>query len=270
METGEDLRFTRRPMLGIMIESEVDAVRAGQLGVPVPYGAEIGGVVPGMKAEASGLRAGDVLVNVDGADVTGFGALATALQPHRAGDRVSIVFYRQGTEHTAELELSERPLPHIPSTSAELAQFMRETNAKLNAELRASLAGIPEEDAGRKPSEDEWSAKEVVAHLLNEEGDNHSWIIELVTGAERDFDAPFGNSHLRTAVTAWSYPEAEQMLDALEHLQEQSIALVSQLPAEFEARRSSFWRLAYNFATRPDHNEEHIQQIRAALAKPAA
>jgi uncharacterized protein YndB with AHSA1/START domain len=266
LETGEDLRFTRRPMLGIVIGREIDAVRAAALGMELTYGVELSGVVPGMKAESSGLRAGDALVKVGDVDVTGFGALATALQPHRAGDLVPIVFYRNGEEHRTDLELSARPLPDIPQSASALAEILRDMNAKLNASLRDCLEGVSEEAAGRKPAADEWSAKEVLAHLLNEEGDSHAWIIELLIGAERDYDAPFGNSDLRTAVTAWSYHEWGQMLSALELLQEQTVSLVSQLPAEFEAQRSSFWRLAYNFATRSDHYDEHLDQIRAALA----
>ncbi len=266
ISTGEDLRFTRRPMLGVMVEREVDDERAAELGIPIPHGVELSGVVPAMGAEAVGLKAHDVIVALAGTDVLGWTSLTAALQPHQAGDKVPVVFYRDGAEEKVEMELSARPMPDIPTTASELAGFLRKMYAEFDAELAACFEGISEDVAGRKPAADEWSAKEVVAHLLDEEGDSHAEIIDLVKGGERFSDASFSNSDLRVAVTAWSYPTVAEMLEALRHTEEQTVSIVEQLPPEFVARKSSFWRLAYNFTQTPDHNNEHLEQIRAALA----
>jgi uncharacterized protein YndB with AHSA1/START domain len=266
METGEDLRFTRRPMLGVSAQQEVDAERAAKLGLPVTHGIELSSVVPGMGAEAAGLRGGDVLVRVGGAEIFDWSALGAALQVHRAGDTIPVVFYRDGSEHRAEMTLSARPLPDVPATASALATYVRKLYSEFDAQLAACFEGVSEEAAGRKPAPDAWSAKEVLAHLLDGEGDGHSWITELVMGVERLYDTGFGNSDLRVAVTAWSYPTVAEMLAALRHLEEETLSILEQLPAEFVARKSSFWRLAYGYTQNDQHNHEHIEQIKAALA----
>ena len=267
MATGEDLRFTRRPMLGIQVDEEIGPHQAAERKLPVSHGIAVSAVVAGMGAEAAGLKAGDVLVRLGDADVMDWGTLGAALQPHRAGDTVEIQFYRDRQEQTAAMELSARPMPEVPNSATALADYLRKMYAELNSELWGCFEGVSEEEAGRKPSPDEWSGKEVLAHLLDGERDSHGEITELILGRERLYDSGFGNSDLRVAVTAWSYPRVAEMLSALSHSQEQTLSLVSQLPAPFVARRSSFWRLAYNYTQTPDHNAEHLAQIRAALGK---
>lgn len=265
INTGEDLRFTRRPMLGVMVDREVDSGRAAELGIPISHGVELAGVVPGMGGETVGLRAHDVIVGLAGADVLGWASLGAALQPHQAGDKVPVVFYRDGVEENVEMVLSGRPMPEVPTTASGLADYLRKMYSELDGALAACFEGVSEDAAGHKPSPDEWSAKEVVAHLLDGEGDSHAEITDLVKSGERFSDASFSNSHLRTAVTAWSYPKVSEMFEALRHLEEQTVSIVEQLPAEFVARKSTFWRLAYNYTQTSDHNDEHLEQIRAAL-----
>jgi uncharacterized protein YndB with AHSA1/START domain len=93
LATGEDLRFTRRPMLGINVSDFSEAV-AAELGVPVTAGIRLEGVLEGMGAAAAGLQAGDVIVSIDGTDVSDWPSLSSALSPHRAGDTVDVVYYR--------------------------------------------------------------------------------------------------------------------------------------------------------------------------------
>ena len=63
LETGEDLRFTLRPMLGI-IGNDFTPEQAKALGVPVTEGLRLGGVVEGLGAQNAGLQADDVIVGM--------------------------------------------------------------------------------------------------------------------------------------------------------------------------------------------------------------
>jgi hypothetical protein len=164
--------------------------------------------------------------------------------------------------------LSGRPIPEVPSTAAALAEYARKLYADFDPKLAACFEGVSEEQANAKPSPEEWSAKEVVAHLLDGEGDSHGWIADLVAGTERLYDGPLNNSDLRTAVTAASYPNMAEMLAAFRRLESQTVALLSRLPDSFVAFKPSYWRLAYGYTEATDHNEEHVNQIRAALASP--
>jgi uncharacterized protein YndB with AHSA1/START domain len=262
---GVDLRVSRRPMLGISFDREVDPARAAAMGWPVDHGVEVSGVVEGMGAAAAGLQAGDVLVSIDGTPLTGWASIGAVLHRHRAGDTVGVEVMRDGALAVLEMVLSARPMPEVPATTAALAAFARDLYAEVDAELAACFEGVPEEAAGRKQAHGAWSAKEVVSHLLDGEGDQHSWLVELVDGAERTYDVYPANSDLRVAVTAWSYPTVAGMLRALHRLEQQTLGILEQLPEDFVARRSSFWRLAYGYTQARFHYQEHLSQIREAL-----
>jgi uncharacterized protein YndB with AHSA1/START domain len=266
METGHDLRFTRRPMMGIMVDAELTAERAARDGIPVSAGVVIGGANEGMGAHAAGLTGGDVITSLGGAAITGFSSIAVALQPHRAGETVEVVFYRGAEEHRVPMTLSGRPIPEVPATAHALAAFVRQLFDWVDGELEACFEGADEPEAMAKPSPEEWSAREVVAHLLDGEGDYHAYITELVQGVERIADGPFENSDLRVRVTAGSYSGYREMLESYRRLEEQTVALLAGLPDEFVARKGSFWRLAYGYTQARPHYEEHFAQIRAAIA----
>ena len=98
LETGEDLRLTRRPMMGIGV-SDFDAEIARQMGVPVSKGIRLDAVVAGMGAEAAGLQPGDVIVRMGGMD-TPDGAACTRscsrTAPAMRWQLISIVGRRKG------------------------------------------------------------------------------------------------------------------------------------------------------------------------------
>jgi uncharacterized protein YndB with AHSA1/START domain len=265
LATGHDLRFTMRPMLGISVGEVIDADSAAREGLDRSYGLRLSGIVPGMGAEAAGLQSNDIIIAIDQEDLTGWGALVNVLSKHRAGDRVVVSYLRDGIHGSSEMVLSGRPLPPVPASAPELAEFTGKLFERWDNELASLFQGVNEEEASHKPGPDEWSAKEVIAHLLNDRGDQHSWIAELVQGNERSFDGGFANSHLRTAVTANSYDSVGSMLAALSHLQGQTIGLLAGLPEEFVAQKPTFWRLAYGFTQEDSHLEEHLAQMKEAI-----
>lgn len=266
METGEDLRFTRRPMLGVMIDAEMNAERAAKHGVPVDHGVLLSGTVEGMGAQAAGLTGGDVVVGIGGTRITGWPSIGVALQRHRAGDTVEVVYYRDGEERTADMTLSGRPIPEIPPTAVALSRYVRELHGWVDGEVSGCFEGVSEEEASARPEPDEWSAREVLAHLLDGEGDGHAYIADLVLGAERVADGPYENSDLRVRVTSGSYSSVAEMLASFRRLEGQTVELLAALPDGFVARKGSFWRLAYGYTQARQHYEDHVAQIRAAVA----
>ncbi|WP_035802881.1 M20/M25/M40 family metallo-hydrolase [Deferrisoma camini] len=71
-------------------------------------GVRLSGVTPGSPAEAAGLRAGDVVDRVGGAEVRSLADLGRVLKAHRPGDQVEVVFRRGGETKRVEVRLSER------------------------------------------------------------------------------------------------------------------------------------------------------------------
>ncbi len=73
-------------------------------------GAEVAGVVPGSAAAQTGLTSGDVIVSVDGRQITAPSDIRTALVAHHPGDKISIGWVDQsGQAHTATVPLTVGP-----------------------------------------------------------------------------------------------------------------------------------------------------------------
>jgi putative serine protease PepD len=81
----------------------------GVASAPHAGGAEVGEVTPGGPADEAGLRAGDVIVSIDGRSVRDPEDVADAVSDHEPGDRVEVVVERGGTQRAIEVELGTRP-----------------------------------------------------------------------------------------------------------------------------------------------------------------
>ncbi|MEK7328028.1 MAG: SRPBCC domain-containing protein, partial [Chloroflexota bacterium] len=209
--SGPDLRIATRPMLGIMVDA-FDAEIAKKIGVPVADGLRLSGTLEGMGARAAGLQKDDVIVSLGGKKVTG-NTLAGALQGRRGGDTVPVVFYRGQEKQKVMMQLSRRPLPEIPATAGQLAEAVSKMYAELDVELAKCFEGVTEEEASFKPTPDEWSAKDVLAHLLAGERDGHSFITEAIDGVGRWYDGFGGNVEARHTAVIAAYPTVQAMLE---------------------------------------------------------
>jgi putative serine protease PepD len=74
-------------------------------GATAQQGAQIGEVAAGSTAEQAGLRAGDVVVQVDDTRISGADSLVATIRSYRPGDTVTLTWLRDGEEQTADLVL---------------------------------------------------------------------------------------------------------------------------------------------------------------------
>jgi len=231
----------------------------------VTEGIRLDGVVEGMGAHAAGLQKDDVIVNMAGKKIFNWPSLTATLLERRAGDVVKVAYYRGAEKRAATMTLSKRPLPDVPMTAAGLAEAVGKIDADFQAHLAKTFEGVTDAQAGRDPRPGEWSAKDVLCHLIAGERDTHAWIIDLIGGQERWSDDWPGNIRTRHAGILASFPNVPALLEELCRNQAETAALLAALPAAFVARRGSLWRLGYSLLQAPDHNNEHITQIRAAV-----
>jgi S1-C subfamily serine protease len=91
----KNFEMSERPILGVYENTDVNV-----------SGVAIGTVLEGKGAQAAGLKAGDVVVKVDGKTITGGSSLRTALSNHKPGDRVSLVYQRDGKTIQTQTVLS--------------------------------------------------------------------------------------------------------------------------------------------------------------------
>jgi hypothetical protein len=267
---GTDLRFTTRPMLGV-VTGDFDEAMAARLGVPVSRGIRLDSVVPEMGAAAAGLQADDIIVAIDEQEVVDWETMSDALQRHRAGDTVLVDFYRGPQKHEVEMTLSGRPLPEMPESVSALLSVAEKRYAETDEELEAFFNGVSEEEAAYKPAPDAWSAKEVLAHLIHSERGWHSYVADMVAGLEPWYDDWGGNIDARVVATTRVYDTVPALLAELQRHNAESAALLANLPPAFATeRKATFWRLAYNYVEAPYHHRVHMGQMEEAIAAARA
>ena len=104
-----------RPWIGVFY-LPIDPALAAEEGLPVEYGAllatSLGGgdpIVDGSPAERAGLRAGDVIVAVDGEQISERRDLSTLLLGYRPGDTITLRVLRESSTTQVQVTLGELP-----------------------------------------------------------------------------------------------------------------------------------------------------------------
>ncbi len=93
-----------RGFMGVSIV-EITPRLAESFDLAVERGIGLGSVEAGGPADEAGLRPGDIIVEMAGQEIRNSGDLFKALGEHRAGETVTVGFYRDGSLRTAEITL---------------------------------------------------------------------------------------------------------------------------------------------------------------------
>ncbi|MGB7433686.1 MAG: Do family serine endopeptidase [Ahrensia sp.] len=120
----------QRGWLGVRIQP-VTAEIADSLGLDEAKGAIIADADPDAPAAAAGMRAGDIIVSVEGQAIDGPRELSRAIADFEPGTTVAIDVFRNGNETSIDVELGElptetaalSPAQQAPGGEAELAEF---------------------------------------------------------------------------------------------------------------------------------------------------
>jgi uncharacterized protein YndB with AHSA1/START domain len=264
LEQGPDLRITTRPMMGIGLDDFNESI-AKEIGVPVTKGVRISNAIEGMGAQAAGLRNNDVVVGLSGFEVTDFASLSAAMHGRKAGELVQMTFYRGPEKMTVTMTLSHRPIPVIPPTPAELADAVRAILTQCETQLDEFFTGITDEEAGRKISENEWSAKGILAHLIHSERGWQNALDEIVTDSEPSYDHFGGNNNARIEATLSVYPSLTDLLAELKRLYAETIACIANMPPEFVARKPAYWRVGFQALQLKSHFDIHLEQMQSII-----
>jgi len=266
LETGVDLRIATRPMLGI-VPGDFTEEQALALGVPVREGLRLDGLVDGMGAQRSGLQKDDVIVEMAGhpirADAT---SLPTAIAGKKGGDTIEVVFYRGPEKKTINMELTKRPMPDVPFEPAELAKKARELYESSLAELEKCFEGFSDEQAMARPDPNEWSALEIIAHLIQNERFNSIYLSSLIDSYELTTDGFGSNITAQVEATVKANPSIQLMLEMLRRTVEEVLAYAALIPEDFTANRGSYYRFGSGLLQPNFHINAHIEQVKAALA----
>lgn len=264
LETGEDMRFVMRPMLGITINDFNEEI-ANQLGVPVTKGIRIDDTLENMGAQAAGLQNNDVIIGMNGMDVEDFASLNISLTGLKAGDSCDVVFYRGPEKKTVNMELSKRPLPEIPESPVELSHALEKQYLESEKQLNDFFDSITDEEASYKINQDEWSVKEVLAHLIQGERFYQFYVTELVGSQERWSDGYGGNVPGFIEATTESYGSLDNMRAELKRSRQETVMLFAKLPANFVEQKGTYWRLSYGALEGAFHDLAHLDQMQRSV-----
>jgi len=97
----------RRGWIGVTIQ-DVDQNSAKALGLDKARGALIGSVMPGEPADKAGVKAGDIILSVDGQDIADSNALLRTIAGKDPGAEIKITVWRDGKSYALALTLGER------------------------------------------------------------------------------------------------------------------------------------------------------------------
>ncbi len=264
LETGYDLRLGRRPTLGI-VSAKLDPLRAHRLGLPDSPGVLVEGVLPGLGGEQAGLRPGDLIVRLGDHKIEKPADLKATLSMHLAGDDVVLSAYRGLRELKFSIRLAGRPQPPIPATLEALVDLVADQQDEFYQRLVSMLAPVDEASAVHSPEKGRWSVREVVAHLVATERENHGWIAALAGDLVPVFAGDTGVWVQALVVTR---PTMAALLDSLRDAQELTRAMLNSLPEEFlHERKAGYVELCSGIHQARFHADLHLQQIEALIAK---
>ena len=97
-----------RPWLGVSVATVTPTIQH-YYHLSVDAGALITSVSSGSPASTAGLRAGDVITEMDQDDINTAAELTTAISSHQIGDQVEIVYYHGSVQQIASATLEESP-----------------------------------------------------------------------------------------------------------------------------------------------------------------
>ncbi len=129
----------QRGYLGVQIQNLLDEYRA-PLGLPDDQeGAYVAEVTPGGPGDEAGLRAGDVVVSLNGQPITGSSELTRRVGQASPGDTLRLEIIREGRRQTINVRSGTRP-----------------------SDVNAVLQGQDDSDGGAQPNRPQAPAGEVV------------------------------------------------------------------------------------------------------------
>jgi serine protease Do len=159
----------RYPYLGLLLTSvkDLDDAQKAKLGKNVPAsGAFVAEVTPGGPASKSGVRAGDVVTQIDGQKIGGASDVVDYVSSRNIGAKVSLHYLRDGKPGETGVTLGELPNEDLqkPESQAKIGMALQTLTPDVadslgmdrstkGAVITDVLSGSPAEQAGLRPGD---------------------------------------------------------------------------------------------------------------------
>ena len=155
----------------------------------------------------------------------------------------------------------------MPDSAPALADRLAERQREANDALRTVLENVSDQEASLSPGEGDWSVREVLAHLSENERAFQMILSNLAVTGYLD-GGPFYPDEIpgRLESILIVTPTVQGLLDRFLVDEAESEAFVRRLPETAVAYKARFRRIANQVLALPDHVVQHVEQIRQALA----
>ncbi|MDE2195890.1 MAG: DegQ family serine endoprotease [Gammaproteobacteria bacterium] len=130
-----------RGVLGVLIQNLTPEL-AKALAIPQQQGAIVSQVMPGSAAEKAGIRADDVIVNVDGKPISGAADLSSTIGVLRLGSRVNLGIIRNGKPLTIVATIGKPTSESAGSAEHPELRGLSVSNLDASSPLYGQLKGV--------------------------------------------------------------------------------------------------------------------------------
>ena len=211
-----------------------------------------------------------MLVSLNGVKLVDPTSFDQALRGLKAGDKPIVEYYRGAQKLTTPLELGSFPIPELPASPAELAAKVREIYQQLNRSFSEMVEELSDEQAGKRPAEKEWSAKELIGHFILCERDYQSWIAAMLHDNVVMDDVEFRpNMDERIDALVRRLGTVPKLMEELILSQEETLALIAALPEKMTHRRKHLYRRVAEWSKgvfEGHYEYEHAEQLKKTVA----
>ena len=107
MEKG----YVARPYLGVTIFDKPTAARYGYQ-LTIEKGVYVFQVAIDSPAGRAGFQRGDILLSIEGKEVNSVSDVRNEVAAHKVGDKVKVIYDREGRQESVEVTLEEMPQPN--------------------------------------------------------------------------------------------------------------------------------------------------------------
>jgi hypothetical protein len=260
LETGAHRTIIDRVIMGFY-PGTFDEEVAKTLGVPVAKGARVGGLVAGYSAEAAGLQADDVITQIDDTSITNEddNTVFSVTRNKKAGDTVTITYYRGAKKRTASVALKGYPVPPIPKTFTQMADEWAADYAVTIKTLTQLVREFPAEAVDHKANDSEYSLRESLAHFILQQRHTLEWLSTYHVGPRRI--NPFQNDAPRIKAALETFPTPQGLLNKLEETQAETVNIIRLFPKAMEAKKGYLWWMTFEVGFLPAYMEQHYKRL---------
>ncbi|MBK9125168.1 MAG: SRPBCC domain-containing protein [Chloroflexi bacterium] len=263
LETANDARYLRRPVLGVSIEP-LSQSRAAALGLREGHGVQLTAAPEDGPAGQAGLQPGDAIASIGGVPMHGFSDISVITSRFAAGDVVEVAYARAGRMHTTVMTLGKREPAHYPHDRESLYTLVRERIEQVETDLTALFDGVAEEHLQARPAEGEWSANDVLAHLIwTERWTQQALWLMHTAGVEMRWgeNNPFEIDGIRE-----QYPTSAELLPLLRRTLREELRMIASIDDRTASIKPLFALMSGWLTFIDAHLREHFEQISAAIA----